>query len=35
MKKIIIKGKKNIDGIKGEKTKKRKVTEKINSNGKR
>ena len=31
MEKIIIKGKKNIDGIKGEKTKKRKVTEKINS----
>ena len=32
MKKIIINGKRNIDGIKGEKTKKRKITENINKN---
>jgi hypothetical protein len=32
MKKIIINGKKNIDGIKGEKTTKRKITENINKN---
>ena len=32
MKKIVINGKKNIDGFKGGKTKKRKITENINKN---